>query len=109
MEQQSTRLRNAGFATFFSAASAPSVRGVVVNLLAGFLIGVLPAASGGAILMRGSWASCRKKQALPLGWPPTSCPAWGWCCSPCWWHACRKNKAEGNKTELVRDRSYGKA
>ena len=114
MEQQSTRLHNAGFATFFFSGICSIRAGMVVsllqerygfaygmtgsllsllsigNLLAGFLIGVLPAASGGAILM--PWASCRKKQALPLGWPPTSCPAWGWCCSPCWWHACRKNK-----------------
>lgn len=90
MEQQSTRLRNTGFVTFFFSGICSIRAGMVVNLLAGFLIGVLPAASGGAILM--PWASCRKKQALPLGWPPTSCPAWGWCCSPCWWHACRKNK-----------------
>ena len=67
MEQQSTRLRNAGFATFFFSGICSSRAGVVVsllqerygfaygmtgsllsllsigNLLAGFLIGVLPA------------------------------------------------------------------
>lgn len=116
MEQQSTRLRNAGFATFFfswhllhpcgdggqpAAGALGFAYGMtgsllsllsIGNLLAGFLIGVLPAASGGAILMPWVVGIVSEKAGLAAGMASTSCPAWGWCCSPCWWHACRKNK-----------------
>ena len=126
MEQQSTRLRNAGFATFFFSGICSIRAGMVVsllqerygfaygmtgsllsllsigNLLAGFLIGVLPAASGRGHRV-GKSRPCRwdglQHRALrgagavhPAGGTPAG-----------------RIRAEGDKTELVRDRSYGKA
>ena len=61
----------------FSAASAPSVRGVVVNLLAGFLIGVLPAASGGAILMPWVVGIVSEKAGLAAGMASNIVPCVG--------------------------------
>ena len=93
MEQQSTRLRNAGFATFFFSGICSIRAGVVVSLLQeryGFAYGMTGSLL--SLLSIGNLLAGFLIGVLPLGWPPTSCPAWGWCCSPCWWHACRKNK-----------------
>lgn len=101
MEQQSTRLRNAGFVTFFFSGICSIRAGVVVsllqerygfaygmtgsllsllsigNLLAGFLIGVLPAASGGAILMLWVVGIVSEKAGLAAGMASNIVPCVG--------------------------------
>lgn len=77
MEQQSTRLRNAGFATFFFSGICSIRAEVVVNLLAGFLIGVLPAASGGAILMPWVVGIVSEKAGLAAGMASNIVPCVG--------------------------------
>ena len=101
MEQQSTRLRNAGFATFFFSGICSIRAGMVVsllqerygfaygmtgsllsllsigNLLAGFLIGVLPAASGGAILMPWVVGIVSEKAGLAAGMASNIVPCVG--------------------------------
>ena len=92
MEQQSTRLRNAGFVTFFFSGICSIRAGVVVSLLqerygfaygmtgsllAGFLIGVLPAASGGAILMSWVVGIVSEKAGLAAGMASNIVPCVG--------------------------------
>lgn len=101
MEQQSTRLRNAGFATFFFSGICSIRAGMVVsllqerygfaygmtgsllsllsigNLLAGFLIGVLLAASGGAILMPWVVGIVSEKAGLAAGMASNIVPCVG--------------------------------
>ena len=92
MEQQSTRLRNAGFATFFFSGICSIRAGMVVSLLqerygfaygmtgsllAGFLIGVLPAASGGAILMSWVVGIVSEKAGLAAGMASNIVPCVG--------------------------------
>lgn len=92
MEQQSTRLRNAGFATFFFSGICSIRAGMVVSLLqerygfaygmtgsllAGFLIGVLPAASGGAILMPWVVGIVSEKAGLAAGMASNIVPCVG--------------------------------
>lgn len=92
MEQQSTRLRNAGFVTFFFSGICSIRAGMVVSLLqerygfaygmtgsllAGFLIGVLPAASGGAILMSWVVGIVSEKAGLAAGMASNIVPCVG--------------------------------
>lgn len=101
VEQQSTGLRNAGFATFFFSGICSIRAGMVVsllqerygfaygmtgsllsllsigNLLAGFLIGVLPAASGGAILMSWVVGIVSEKAGLAAGMASNIVPCVG--------------------------------
>ena len=77
MEQQSTRLRNTGFVTFFFSGICSIRAGMVVNLLAGFLIGVLPAASGGAILMPWVVGIVSEKAGLAAGMASNIVPCVG--------------------------------
>lgn len=92
MEQQSTRLRNAGFVTFFFSGICSIRAGMVVSLLqerygfaygmtgsllAGFLIGVLPAASGGAILMPWVVGIVSEKAGLAAGMASNIVPCVG--------------------------------
>lgn len=101
MEQQSPGLRNAGFATFFFSGICSIRAGMVVsllqerygfaygmtgsllsllsigNLLAGFLIGVLPAASGGAILMSWVVGIVSEKAGLAAGMASNIVPCVG--------------------------------
>lgn len=55
----------------------PCGGGVVVNLLAGFLIGVLPAASGGAILMPWVVGIVSEKAGLAAGMASNIVPCVG--------------------------------
>ena len=101
MEQKNTRLRNVGFITFFFSGICAISSGVVVsllqeqygfaygmtgtllslmsigNLLAGFLIGVLPAASGGAILMPWVVGIVSEKAGLAAGMASNIVPCVG--------------------------------
>ena len=92
MEQQSPGLRNAGFATFFFSGICSIRAGMVVSLLqerygfaygmtgsllAGFLIGVLPAASGGAILMPWVVGIVSEKAGLAAGMASNIVPCVG--------------------------------
>ena len=123
MEQQSTRLRNAGFVTFFFSGICSIRAGVVVsllqerygfaygmtgsllsllsigNLLAGFLIG--------DVVGRGH----RVGKSRPCRWDGLQHRALrgAGAVHPAGGTPAGRIRAEGDKTELVRDRSYGKA
>ena len=134
MEQQSTRLRNAGFVTFFFSG--------ICSIRAGD--GGQPAA--GALwvcLWNDRQPAVAAEHRQPAGWIPDRCAAGGVrrChpdavgrghrvgkSRPCRWDGLQHRalrgagavhpaggtpagriRAEGDKTELVRDRSYGKA
>lgn len=133
MEQQSTRLRNAGFATFFFSG--------ICSIRAGMVVSLLQERYGFAYGMTGSLLSLLSIGNLLAG--PDRCAAGGVrrChpdavgrghrvgkSRPCRWDGLQHRalrgagavhpaggtpagriRAEGDKTELVRDRSYGKA